>query len=64
MAKSVTITFEIPLDLRNRILEQSKSTGIRLKQNYQNIFLNGCESTTKEPTGDKVLEFVEEATRA
>ena len=60
---SVTITFDIPFELRSQILQDSKVSGVRLKQSYQDIFINGWNSTKTKSIRDSISKLVEEDER-
>lgn len=60
---TVTITFDIPFELRTQILQDSKVSGIRLKQSYQDIFINGWNSTKTKSIRDSISKLVEEDER-
>lgn len=61
---SVTITFDIPFELRSQILHDSKVSGVRLKQSYQDIFINGWNTAKTKSIRDSISAIVEDDGRA
>tara|TARA_Y100000310_G_scaffold225240_1_gene227275 strand:+ start:663 stop:869 length:207 start_codon:yes stop_codon:yes gene_type:complete len=50
MERNVTITVEIPLSMREKIIVYSKEMGFRLKHCYKDIFQLGFATSEKEIT--------------